>query len=183
MCRAAPAPARAPRARRPREPRAKRCSAKAPRVPSPRPLRPALAYKRYFFTEDGISPLAFPGRDGAMVKANSYTHDEFGITTEDPELTVRMQDKWNAQGRALADELDTLPQVNVYGDPERRGRVVTWGSPTGAVREVGELAGIRIVQPVVLWPFPDRQTGGGPRGQRDAWSWLRCNSTRSARPA
>ncbi len=118
---------------------------------------PALAYKRYLFTGDGVSPLAFPGREGAVVKVNSYTHDESGITTEDPELTVRMQDKWNAKGLALAEELDTLPQVNVYGDPEATRTLVTWGSPTGAAREVGELAGIRIVQPVVLWPFPDRQ--------------------------
>ena len=118
---------------------------------------PALAYQRYHFTGDGVSPLAFPGREGAVVKVNSYTHDEFGITTEDPELTVRMQDKWNAKGLALAEELDTLPQVNVYGDPEATRTLVTWGSPTGAAREVGELAGIRIVQPVVLWPFPDRQ--------------------------
>jgi 2-oxoglutarate ferredoxin oxidoreductase subunit alpha len=116
-----------------------------------------LAYKRYLFAEDGISPLAFPGREGAVVKVNSYTHDEFGITTEDPELTVRMQDKWNAKGFALAEELDTVQQVYVYGDPDARETLVTWGSPTGAAREVGELAGIRIVQPVVLWPFPDRQ--------------------------
>jgi len=116
-----------------------------------------LAYKRYLFAEEGISPLAFPGRGGAVVKANSYTHDEFGITTEDPELTVRMQDKWNAKGFALAAELDTLQQVYVYGDPLAKRTLVTWGSPTSAAREIGELAGIRIVQPAVLWPFPDRQ--------------------------
>ncbi len=116
-----------------------------------------LAYKRYLFAEDGVSPLAFPGREGAVVKVNSYTHDESGITTEDPELTVRMQDKWNAKGFALAEELDTIQQVYVYGDPDAKETLVTWGSPTGAAREVGELEGIRIVQPVVLWPFPDRQ--------------------------
>ena len=126
--------------------------------PAPEPAAdPALAYKRYLFAEDGISPLAFPGREGAVVKVNSYTHDEFGITTEDPELTVRMQDKWNAKGFALAEELDAVQQVYVYGDPDAKETLVTWGSPTGAAREVGELAGIRIVQPVVLWPFPDRQ--------------------------
>ena len=116
-----------------------------------------LAYKRYLFTGDGISPLAFPGTEGAVVKVNSYTHDEFGITTEDPELTVRMQDKWNAKGFALAEELDEVQQVYVYGDPDAVETLVTWGSPTGAAREVGELEGYRIVQPVVLWPFPDRQ--------------------------
>ena len=50
-----------------------------------------------------------------------------------------------------------MQQVYVYGDPDAKETLVTWGSPTGAAREVGELTGIRIVQPVVLWPFPDRQ--------------------------
>ncbi|HET6497399.1 MAG TPA: 2-oxoacid:acceptor oxidoreductase subunit alpha [Thermoleophilia bacterium] len=118
---------------------------------------PDLAYKRYALTEDGVSPLAFPGRAGAVVKVNSYTHDEWGITTEDPGMTVQMQDKWLRKGRRMADELDTLPLVNVYGDPAARRTVVTWGSPTGALREIGELAGVRIVQPVLLWPFPVRQ--------------------------
>jgi len=118
---------------------------------------PALAYGRYRFADDGISPLAFPGRAGAAVKANSYTHDEYGMTSEDPGLTVRMQDKWDAKAAALAGELDGLPLVNVYGDPEATRTLVTWGSPTGAAREVGELAGIRVVQPAVLWPFPERQ--------------------------
>jgi len=115
------------------------------------------AYTRYLTTEDGVSPLAFPGREGATVKVNTYTHDEHGISAEDPETTVKMQDKWARKGRALAEELDTLRQVNVYGDPKSARSVVTWGSPTGAMREVGELIGVRVVQPVVLWPFPARQ--------------------------
>jgi len=118
---------------------------------------PDLAYQRYLITDDGVSPLAFPGREGAIVKANSYTHDEYGVTTEDPEMTVRMQDKWLRKGRAMVEELDGLPLVNVYGDPAATRTVVTWGSPVGALREIGELIGVRVVQPVVLWPFPTRR--------------------------
>jgi len=118
---------------------------------------PDQAYQRYLITDDGISPLAFPGRSGAVVKGNSYTHDEWGITTEDPGTTGRMQEKWLRKGAAMERELDSLPLVNVYGDPEASSAVVTWGSPTGALREIGELMGVRIVQPVVLWPFPQRQ--------------------------
>jgi 2-oxoglutarate ferredoxin oxidoreductase subunit alpha len=116
-----------------------------------------LAYKRYFVTEDGVSPLAFPGREGAVVKVNSYTHDEFGVTTEDPATSVAMQDKWLRKGRVMAAELDALPAVNVYGDPRSPRTIVTWGSPVGALREIAELTGLRVVQPVVLWPFPQRQ--------------------------
>ncbi len=116
-----------------------------------------LAYRRYAITADGVSPLAFPGRGGAVVKGNSYTHDEWGITTEDPGMTMRMQEKWLRKAAAMADELEGLTLVNVYGDPGASSAVVTWGSPTGALREIGELSGIRVVQPVVLWPFPAKQ--------------------------
>jgi len=118
---------------------------------------PDLAYKRYLITDDGVSPLAFPGREGAVVKVNSYTHDEYGFTTEDPATTVAMQDKWLRKGRAMAEELDGLPTVNVFGDPRASRTVVTWGSPVGALREIAGLAGLRVVQPVVLWPFPRRR--------------------------
>jgi 2-oxoglutarate/2-oxoacid ferredoxin oxidoreductase subunit alpha len=119
--------------------------------------RPDLAYKRYRLTGDGVSPLAFAGREGAVVKVNSYTHDEWGATTEDPATTVEMQEKLLRKGRAMARELDELPLVNVFGDAGASSAIVTWGSPTGALREIGELAGVRVVQPVVLWPFPTRQ--------------------------
>lgn len=149
------------------------CEEAVPSLPRPAPVewdgapmdpQPDLAYKRYLLTDDGISPLAFPGREGAIVKANSYTHDEWGITTEDPERTARMQEKWLRKGRTLAGVLDALPLVNVSGDPQATTAVVTWGSPTGALREVGEALGLRIVQPVVLWPFPARQLAAALAG-------------------
>jgi len=89
---------------------------------------------------------------------------------------VKMQDKWERKAHALAEELDTLPQVNVYGDPESPRTVVTWGSPTGAMREVGELSGVRVVQPVVLWPFPTRQLAQALAGSEKV-AVLEMNST------
>ncbi|NLD57170.1 MAG: pyruvate ferredoxin oxidoreductase, partial [Methanomicrobiales archaeon] len=50
-------------------------------------------YQRYADTPSGVSPPAFPGTEGAVVKVNSYTHDESGITTEDGEVTAQMTKK------------------------------------------------------------------------------------------
>jgi 2-oxoglutarate ferredoxin oxidoreductase subunit alpha len=41
------------------------------------------AYNRYRFTQTGVSPLAFPPVKGQIVKVDSYSHDEAGITNED----------------------------------------------------------------------------------------------------
>ncbi|MGB9643349.1 MAG: 2-oxoacid:acceptor oxidoreductase family protein, partial [Candidatus Ratteibacteria bacterium] len=50
-------------------------------------------YKRYLDTDNGISPLCFVPETNAVVKVNSYEHDESGITTEDPVITAKMQTK------------------------------------------------------------------------------------------
>ena len=50
-------------------------------------------YKRYRLTEDGISPLTFPGLSDALVKLDSDEHDEEGKITEEPDLRKRMVDK------------------------------------------------------------------------------------------
>ena len=50
-------------------------------------------YGRYEYSEDGISPLAFPGTPNTIVKVTSYEHDEEGITTEETEEIKRMIEK------------------------------------------------------------------------------------------
>ena len=111
-------------------------------------------YKRYLDTQNGISPLAFPGNPAAMVKATSYEHDEYGITTEDSEQIVRMQQKRLRKKKTLEEELSRCEQVKVYGDPESKTVLLCWGSTKGACIEVAEELGLKVVQPLVLEPLP-----------------------------
>jgi len=107
-------------------------------------------YKRYELTEDGVSPLAFPGQ--TIVKSNSYAHDEYGITTEDAEKIALMQEKRLRKRRKLEEEVERLPAVKVYGSSE--DAIVTWGSTKGVCIEVAEILGLKVVQLIVLEPFP-----------------------------
>ena len=111
-------------------------------------------YKRYLDTQNGISPLAFPGNPAAMVKATSYEHDEYGITTEDSEQIVRMQRKRLRKKKTLEDELSRCEQVKVYGNLESKTVLLCWGSTKGACIEVAEELGLKVVQPLVLEPLP-----------------------------
>ena len=61
----------------------------------------------------GISPLAFPGRKDAVVKVNSYAHDEDGITTEDASLVTLMTEKRRKKEAKL--EMSRYPCVSVRG--------------------------------------------------------------------
>jgi len=111
-------------------------------------------YKRYLDTQNGISPLAFPGNPAAMVKATSYEHDEYGITTEESEQIVRMQKKRLRKKKTLEDELSRCEQVKVYGNLESKTVLLCWGSTKGACIEVAEELGLKVVQPMVLEPLP-----------------------------
>lgn len=125
-------------------------------VAPPGPLEeiPRDPYLRYRVTESGVSPMLPIGTPGAVVKVNSYEHDEAGITIEDAGTTNAMQEKRLRKAAALAAALAAYETVAVYGGADARVGVVSWGSTVGAVREAGADLPVRVVQPVVLEPFP-----------------------------
>ena len=115
------------------------------------------SYKRYLLKENGISPLAFPPAKDAIIKVNSYEHDEFGITTEDPRQATLMQDKRLRKEKFLAEDLDKLKAVNVYDGKNKETALLCWGFNKGICIEVAKALGLKVIQPVVLNPFPVKQ--------------------------
>ncbi|WP_292369731.1 2-oxoacid:acceptor oxidoreductase subunit alpha [Methanoregula sp. UBA64] len=116
-----------------------------------------VPYRRYRTTLSGVSPLAFPGTTGAVVKTNSYAHDEDGITTEDAALVAEMADKRRRKETALIEELAHLPCVSTGGKTDAPVALLCWGSVGNACSEVAAELGLRVIRPLVLSPFPDRQ--------------------------
>lgn len=117
---------------------------------------PGEDYRRYEFTEDGVSPIAFPGSTGAMVKTSSYEHDPNGYTTEKPEEITAMQDKRKRKLEGIEEDVLSRDPVNVYGDEGADNLVLAWGSTKGAVIEAMKLMeeSVKLVQPIYLKPFP-----------------------------
>ncbi len=111
-------------------------------------------YARYRVQEEGISPLAYPGDKGAIVKVNSYAHDESGTTTEDGQQVKRMADKRMNKWVALSFAVMDYPEVYVSGKTDAPVALLCWGSVRGVCEEVAMILGLRVVQPVVLRPFP-----------------------------
>jgi len=114
-------------------------------------------YKRYLNTESGISPLAFAPDKEAVIKVNSYEHDESGITTEDPQLTVSMQEKRLRKEKYLSEEIGKYSAVNIYGNKKAPVALLCWGSNKGLCVETARNLGLKVIQPVVLSPFPAQQ--------------------------
>lgn len=115
---------------------------------------PALPYLRYADTPSGISPPAFYGNPGAIIKIDSYAHDEAGITTEEAGMVDVMAKKRLRKGHTLTEAAAHYPQVDISGKKDAGTAILCWGSTGGVCREVATLLGIRVVRPIVLSPFP-----------------------------
>ncbi len=92
-------------------------------------------YLRYRLTDEGISPLTFPGLTAALVKLDSDEHDEEGKITEDRRMRVRMVDKRRGK-RALFEKEAVMPTF--HGDPGAGMVVLCWGSTKLIVQEAAE---------------------------------------------
>lgn len=122
-------------------------------------------YRRYAGSPAGISPLAFPGTKDAVVKVNSYFHDEAGITTEEGPVVFAMTEKRLRKWQGLHAEMDRYSPVNVSGTDGAPATILCWGSTKSVCTEVATALGLRVVQPVVLAPFPQDQVRKALEGQ------------------
>ncbi len=109
-------------------------------------------YKRY--DGDDISPVVFPGGK-STVKATGYEHTKDGISTEIPMEVKEMVEKRIRKGERLREELEVLETVKVY--KEGPTAVVFWGSTKGAIIEAAKDMNVRLIQPMVLQPFPEKR--------------------------
>jgi 2-oxoglutarate ferredoxin oxidoreductase subunit alpha len=111
-------------------------------------------YKRYALTEDGISPLAFPGTPETVVKATSYEHNEDGEAVEDSMSVLAMQGKRYRKLDGLRREFQWFPTVKTYGNLDADVAIVFWGSTKGAALEAHKQLKrpAKLVQ--ILWMEP-----------------------------
>ena len=113
-------------------------------------------YMRYADSKSGISPMAFPG-DKAVIKGTSYEHDEKGLSVEDSETIILMQEKRLRKFEEMRKEVDSLEAVKVYGNKKSKKAIIAWGSTKGVALEVATNLGLKFIQPLVLQPFPKKQ--------------------------
>ncbi len=126
--------------------------------------QPEIPYNRYSEKNDGISPMAHPPFKGEIIKVNSYSHTDEGITTEDPEIVKRQVIKREIKEKMLLEEIENLPSVNLSGDKNADTALVSWGSNKWICREIARRHNLRAVQPVVLNPFPEKSLKNALKG-------------------
>lgn len=95
-------------------------------------------YKRYEFTEDGISPRGIPGFGNGLVVVDSDEHDEEGHLTEDLDIRTKMVDKRMKKLEKIQEE-SVAPKL--IGGDDYSVLIIGWGSTFGPIKEALENMG------------------------------------------
>jgi 2-oxoglutarate ferredoxin oxidoreductase subunit alpha len=109
-------------------------------------------FKTYEITKNFIPKRTVPEK--AIVKANSYEHDEFGFTTEDKEIAKKMQEKRMKKFEALEKEVKKkFEMAKVFG--KGKNLIISFGSTKGAILDALET--LKISDSCKFFIFPHFQ--------------------------
>ncbi|MGH7846760.1 MAG: 2-oxoacid:acceptor oxidoreductase subunit alpha [Candidatus Binatia bacterium] len=96
-------------------------------------------YKRYLFTETGISPRALPGTPGYVHVVATDEHDEDGVLISDeftnPNKRQAIHEK---RMRKMDGILALLQPPQLYGPGDAQVTLVGWGSTEGVIHEAAQ---------------------------------------------
>lgn len=113
-------------------------------------------YKRYQFTNDGISPRTIPSMENGIFEANSNEHDEYGGITEDPIIRKKMMQK---RLKKIDIAKKDIIEPKVFGNKNTMIGIIGIGSTFGVIRTSMNLLEndniyVKYLQMRMLQPFP-----------------------------
>ncbi|MDH3618931.1 MAG: 2-oxoacid:acceptor oxidoreductase family protein, partial [Nitrosopumilus sp.] len=114
-------------------------------------------YKRFSFTDDGISPRSRLGLDNGVFWNTGDESDESGHITEDPQMRIKMMDKRMSKLDLILKQVPEDEQIASYGTGDYT--IISWGSTKGPILDALEMLkkeGIEVgfVQIKLIHPFP-----------------------------
>lgn len=114
-------------------------------------------YKRYAFTESGVSPRAIPSWINEPIYADSDEHTEEGHITEDAAVRIEMVKK--RLHRKLSGLGKETEKPTAFNAGKADVMLVGFGSTFGLLREVtAMIKKTGFLHLSQLWPFPEKET-------------------------
>ncbi|MBC7130337.1 2-oxoacid:acceptor oxidoreductase subunit alpha, partial [Candidatus Bathyarchaeota archaeon] len=95
-------------------------------------------YKRFAFTESGVSPRVVLGTRGAVHWYAGDEHNEVGHISEESQNRTRMMEKRMRKLETIDKEVPLEEKINFFGNRDAEYLIVSWGSPKGAIIEAME---------------------------------------------
>ena len=116
------------------------------------------SYKRYKFTESGVSPRAVPGVPGHVHTVATDEHMEDGVLISD-EFTnpIKRREMMEKRMRKVAGIEASVPPPELWGPRDAEVTLIGWGSTKGVIEEACEMLneqGISANQLQIRWLVP-----------------------------
>ena len=116
------------------------------------------SYKRYKFTESGVSPRAVPGVPGHVHTVATDEHMEDGVLISD-EFTnpIKRREMMEKRMRKVAGIEASVPPPELWGPRDAEVTLIGWGSTKGVIEEACEILneqGISANQLQIRWLVP-----------------------------
>ncbi|HUK75455.1 MAG TPA: 2-oxoacid:acceptor oxidoreductase subunit alpha, partial [Nitrososphaerales archaeon] len=118
------------------------------------------SFKRFKFTDTGVSPRPVIGAEGGIYWNSGDEHDEKGHITEDPTNRDTMMEKRMGKLDLAAREIPIEDKLVFHGPADAPTTVVSWGSPKGAILDAMDALRdqdgivVNFLQVRLLNPFP-----------------------------
>ncbi len=128
-------------------------------------------YKRFHFTETGISPRVLLGTKNGVHWYTGDEHNEIGHISEEPFNRRLMMEKRMKKLDIVEKEVPIEEKMKFYGDTNSENIVVSWGSPKGAIIESIEILkeegfSIGFVQVRLIHPLPIEEVKKALEGKK-----------------
>ncbi|MEM4733143.1 MAG: 2-oxoacid:ferredoxin oxidoreductase subunit alpha [Candidatus Bathyarchaeia archaeon] len=128
-------------------------------------------YRRFRFTETGISPRVVLGTRNGVHWYTGDEHNELGHISEEPLNRRLMVEKRMKKLEVVLKEVPLEDKLKFYGDMNAENIVVSWGSPKGAIIEaIGMLKQedfkVGFMQVRLLYPFPAAEVKNALAGKK-----------------
>jgi 2-oxoglutarate ferredoxin oxidoreductase subunit alpha len=116
-------------------------------------------YRRFRFTENGVSPRAVLGTRNGVHWYTGDEHNETGHISEEPLNRRLMVEKRMKKLELVEKEVPAEDKLKFFGDKNSENIVVSWGSPKGAILESLEMLrkegfSLGFMQVRLLHPLP-----------------------------
>jgi 2-oxoglutarate ferredoxin oxidoreductase subunit alpha len=118
-------------------------------------------YKRFQFTDTGVSPRHPLGTKDRIYWLTGDEHNEIGHISEEPVNRTAMVEKRMKKLETADREIPDRERINFFGERSAENVVISWGSPKGAILEAmsrldREHFSLRFIQFRMIHPFPTR---------------------------
>jgi 2-oxoglutarate ferredoxin oxidoreductase subunit alpha len=118
-------------------------------------------YRRFRFTETGISPRVFLGTRNGVHWYTGDEHNEIGHISEEPFNRTSMIEKRMKKLELIDSEVPIEEKVHWFGNKNSENVIISWGSPKGAILEaMNKLAKdgftVGFMQLRMLHPLPSQ---------------------------